>query len=66
MDATTNTNQRLITVLLVLLIILLVLLVIGIIAGWLMMGGGMMGMNGQTMNEMMAACTDMMRKFQSP
>ena len=26
----------------------------------------MMGMNGQTMNDMMSACTEMMRNFQSP
>ena len=74
-----TTNQRLVTILLVLLIVLVVLLIIGIVAGWLWMGGGMtlapgasagvegmMGMNGQMMNNMMYACTEMMRSFQNP
>ena len=70
-NTTPSTNQRLVTILLVLLIVLVVLLVLGIILGFLgiggMMGGGMMmGMNGQTMNNMMAACTEMMRNFQNP
>ena len=43
MDATTITNQRLTTIVLILRIILLALLVIGIVAGFLMMNGGMMG-----------------------
>ena len=51
MDATTKTNQRLTTIVLVLLIILLVILLvlftIGIVAGFTMMGGGMM--NGRMM-----------------
>ncbi len=46
MDTTTTTNQRLVTIVLVLLIILLALLVIGIVAGFIMMSGGMMGMGG--------------------
>ena len=79
MDATTNTNQRLTTIALVLLIILVALLVIGIVVGFLMMGGGMMGIGGMTlapgasagvnggmMNDMHTACTDMMRNIQSP
>jgi hypothetical protein len=71
MNSTPTTNQRLVTILLVLLIVLVVLLVLGIFLGFLgmggMRGGGMMmGMNGQTMNNMMAACTDMMRNFQKP
>jgi hypothetical protein len=71
MNTQPNTNQRLVTILLVLLIVLVVLLVLGVLLGFLgmggMMGGGMMfGMNGQTMNNMMAACTDMMRNFQKP
>ena len=65
MNTTVTTNQRLVTILIVLLIILLVLLIIGIVWAFLMMGG-MMGMNGQTMNDMISACTDMMQKFQSP
>ncbi len=64
------TNQRLVTILLVLLIVLVVLLVIGIIVGFLMMsgmmGGWMMGTHGQTMNNMVTACADMMRNFQKP
>ena len=55
MDATKNINQRLTTILLVLLIILLALLIIGIVAGFLMMNGGMS-----------TACLDMMRNFQTP
>ena len=79
MNATTNTNQRLTTILLVLLILLLILLVIGIVVVFVMMGmGGMMnggmtlapgasaGVNGGMMNDMIAACTNMMQNFQSP
>ena len=72
MDTTAKTNQRLVTTLLVLLIVFVVLLIIGTVVGWLWMGGGMMGwgsmmgMNGQVMNNMMSACTDMMRSFQNP
>ena len=75
MNTTVTTNQRLVTVLLVLLIVLVALLVIGIVVVIIMMSGGMMmggmvnpimGMNGQTMNNMMAACTNMMQNFQSP
>jgi hypothetical protein len=72
MNTTTTTNQRLVTILLVLLIIFVVFLIMGIVLGWLVMGsgmmgwGGMMGMNGQMMNNMMSACTDMMRNFQNP
>ena len=66
----TATNQRLVTILLVLLIILLLLLVVGIVAVILMMSdgmmtGGMLGLNGQTMNNMIAACTNMMQNFQN-
>ena len=66
-----TTNQRLITIVLVLLIILLALLVIGIVAGFLMMGwgimnGGMMGMGGMMTNDVSKACVDMMRNIQSP
>jgi hypothetical protein len=71
MNTTPSTNQRLITILLVLLIVLVTLLVIGIILGFpgtgSMMGGGwMMGMNGQAMNNMMSACTEIMKNFQRP
>ena len=70
MNTTVTTNQRLVTILLVLLIIFVGLLVIGIFARFLMIGGGMMGgmmgMNGQMMNDMMSACSDLMRNFQSP
>ena len=70
MNTTATTNQRLVTILLVLLIVLVALLVIGTVFGFLvtrgMMGGWMMGMNGQTMNAMMSACTDFMRNIQSP
>jgi flagellar basal body-associated protein FliL len=72
LNTTPTTNQRLITILLVLLIVLVALLITGIVAGWLMMGsgmmgwGGMMGINGQTMNNMISACADMMRNFQNP
>ena len=75
MNTTLITNQRLVTALLVLLIVLVILLVIGIVVVFLMMSGGMMmggmmnpmmGMKGQTMNDMIAACTNMMQNFQSP
>ena len=70
MNTAPTTNQRLVTVLLVLLIILVALLVIGIVFGFLMtggmMGGWMMGMNGQTMNDMMSACANMMQNFRNP
>jgi hypothetical protein len=71
MNTIPSTNQRLITILLVLLIVLVVLLILGTVFGLLvrggMMGSGMMmGMNGQTMNDMMAACIEMMRNFQNP
>ena len=62
MESTTNTNQRLIAILLVLLIVFVGLLIIGSVAGWLWMGGGMMGWGGITAN----ACTDMMGNIQSP
>ncbi len=65
MNTAITTNRRLVTVLLVLLIVFVVLLIIGIIAGWLWMGG-MMGLNGQTMNNMLSACTGMMRNYQIP
>ena len=44
MNATTTTNQPLTTIVLILLIIPLSQLVIGIVAGFRMLGGGMMGM----------------------
>ena len=70
MNTIGTTNQRLVTLLLVLLIVLVALLVIGIALGFLMtggmMGGWMMGINGQTMNNMMSACTDFMQNIQSP
>jgi hypothetical protein len=70
MNTTLITNQRLVTILLVLLIIFVVLLIIGIVIGFLMTGGmmdgWMMGISGQTMNDMMSACTDFMRNIQSP
>jgi hypothetical protein len=71
MNTLPSTNQRLVTILLVLLIVFVALLILGTIFGFLvrggMMGSGMMmGMNGQTMNDMMAACTEMMRNFQNP
>jgi flagellar basal body-associated protein FliL len=64
-EMNTNTNQRLVTILLVLLIILLALLVLGIVAGFLMMGG-MMGWGGMMSNEMANGCLEMMRNFQGP
>lgn len=63
---TTNQNQRLVTILLVLLIVFVGLLTLGIIFSFLMMGSGMMGMGGPMMNNMMSACTEMMRNFQNP
>lgn len=72
MNTTITTNQRLVTILLILLIIFIGLLILGIVAGWIIIGsgmmgwGGMMGMNGQMMNTMMSACSDMMRNFQNP
>jgi flagellar basal body-associated protein FliL len=71
MNTPSTTNQRLVTILLVLLIVLVALLVVGVIVSFLtmgsMMGGGMMfGMNGQTMNNMMSACTEMMKNIQKP
>ena len=65
MNTSVTTNQRLVTILLILLITILGLLVLGIVARFLMMGG-MMGMNGQMMNDMMSACTNMMTSFQNP
>ena len=63
----TATNLRLITVLLVLLVVLLALIVIGIIGAFLMMGAGMMGtngmMNGRMVNDMSAACAEMMKNI---
>jgi flagellar basal body-associated protein FliL len=73
MNTTLITNQRLIAILLVLLIILAVLLILGIVAGFLMMGGGMTlapgasaGVNSGMMKDMMTACTNMMQNFQNP
>ena len=75
MDATKNTNQCLTTILLVLLIIFVALLVIGTFVGFLMMGGGMMGIGGMTLapgasagvnGGMTTACLDMMRNIQAP
>jgi len=73
-NSTATTNQRLVTILLVLLVILVALLVIGIVAGFLMMGGGMMGWGGMTLapgasagvnGGMTTACLDMMRNIQA-
>ena len=73
-EMTTNTNQRLVTILLVLLIILLGLLVLGIVASFLMMSG-MMGWGGMTLapgasagvaNDMANACNEIMRNVQAP
>lgn len=65
MNATSTTNQRLVSVLLVLLIILIALLVIGIAVSFLMMGGMMnglmMGTHGMLTNQMSQACIDMMQ-----
>ncbi len=73
MNATTNTNGRLITILLVLLILLLVLFAIGIITVFVMMNGGMMGIggmmnmmmgnHGQMTDQMIQACTAMMHNL---
>ena len=67
MNTSVTTNQRLVTILLVLLIILLALLVLGIVAGFLMMGGGMMGMmnmGGIMSNDMANTCIEMMSNIQ--
>ena len=66
MNTVITTNQRLVTILLVLLVILVLLLIIGIVARFLMGGWMMGGMMGISMNDMMSACTDMMRSFQTP
>jgi hypothetical protein len=70
MNTTLTTNQRLITVFLVLLIVLVSVIVIGVIVSLLigtgMMGGMMWGFNGQAMNAMMSACTNMMQNFRNP
>ena len=66
MESSINTNQRLITILLVLLIIFVVVLISGIVAGWLWMGGRMIGWGGIMTNTMANACIDMMRNIQSP
>lgn len=65
MNTMVSTNQRLLTILLVLLIIFVALLIVGTIGSFLLRGG-MMGMNGQTMNDMMSACAQMMQNFQNP
>ena len=69
MNTMTITNQRLVTLLLVLLVIFVGLLIIGSLTGSLFMGGGMMnglmGMNGQSMSNMMSVCSEMMRNFQN-
>lgn len=73
-EMNTNTNQRLVNVLLVLLIVFVALLILGIVAGWLWMGG-MMGWGGMTFapgasagvtNDMANACIDTMRNIQGP
>jgi len=68
MNPTTNTNQRLIIALLIALAILFVLLAIGIVAVFIMMSGGRMGMgggmmNGMIMNDIYAAYTKMTSNF---
>jgi hypothetical protein len=64
-EMNTNTNQRLVNILLVLLIVFVALLIIGIIGGWLWMGG-MMGWGGMISNDMANACIDTMRNIQGP
>ena len=71
MNTVVTTNQRLVTILLVLLIVFVVSLMIGTVArflmgGWMMGGGMMTGISGQTMNDMMSASTDFMRNIQNP
>jgi membrane-anchored glycerophosphoryl diester phosphodiesterase (GDPDase) len=66
MNAMATTNQRLVTILLVLLIMLVALLIFGTIGGFLLGGRTMMGVNGQTMNDMISACSGMMQNFQNP
>jgi len=63
-NMTATVNHRLVTILLVLLIILLALLIIGIVAGYWMVGGGMMGMmsiGGVMTRELSTACIQMMQ-----
>ena len=70
MNATPTSNNRYMTILIVVLIVVLLVLAFNVLAWFWMMGGGMMvgmmGMNGQTMNTMISACTEMMQNFQSP
>ena len=72
MNTIPASNGRYVIVLIAVLTFILLLLAINIVAWFLLMGGGMMGiggmmgMNGQTMNDMVAACANMMQNFESP
>ncbi len=74
MNATPTYNNRHMIIFIAILIAVLLVLAVNVIVWILLMRGGMMGgmlnqmmgMNGQTMNNMLTACTNMMQKFQSP
>ena len=75
MNATPTYNNRYMVIFIAILIVVLLVLALNVMiwvsltGGGMMMGGmmnHMMGMNGQTMNDMIAACTNMMQNFQSP
>ena len=70
MNAVPSSDRRYMMILITVLIVVLLVLALNVVAWIWLMGGGMInhmiGMSGQTMNDMISACTDMMQKFQSP
>ncbi len=76
MNAVHSSNNRLTAILIAILVVVLLALTLNVflwfsmLGGGMMMGGGMMnqmmGMNPQTMNDMMSACATMMQNVQNP
>jgi len=76
MNAMPSSNNRLMAILIAILVVALLVLIVNVflwlslVRGGMMMGSmmnnPMISMNGQTMNEMMSACAEMMQDIQSP
>ena len=81
MNATSTPDRRHMTILIAVLIVVSLVLALNVLVWFSLMRGGMMGvggmmnngmmnqmmgMNGQTMTDMMNACTNMMQNFQNP
>jgi len=70
MNPTSNSDRRNMIILIAVLVAVFLVLALNLAVWVALMGGGMMnamtGMNGGAMNDMIAACTNMMQNFHSP